>query len=256
MAEWDSTQYLKFNNERTQPSVDLANHIIKEKPLKMIDIGCGPGNSTNVLAQRFPDAYILGVDNSPNMIEAAKKNYPNLHFMLCDASKELGSLERDFDVVFSNACIQWIPNHKVLLSNMLGLLKDNGVLAIQTPMNDEEPIHQIIGEVATSDKWRHHFPNPRIFYNLKQGEYYDLLSDIASDFSMWQTTYFHKMKSHHDIMEWYRGTGLRPYLDVLDEADRVAFEKEIYDKLVIAYPKQRNGDIIFRFPRFFFIAIK
>jgi trans-aconitate 2-methyltransferase len=256
MADWNSAGYLKFVNERTQPAVDLINRIDKENPLKIIDIGCGPGNSTEVLAKRFPNAKILGADNSPNMIEAAEKKYPNLQFVLCDASKDLISLDNDFDIVFSNACIQWIPNHNELLKNMMGLLRQGGVLAVQTPMNYNEPIHQIIGEVSASEKWASRFLNKRIFYNLSQSGYYDLLSDISADFVLWQTTYFHKMKSHGDIMEWYRSTGLRPYLDVLSEDDKHEFERDVYDKLTAAYPKQKNGEIIFRFPRFFFIANK
>ena len=256
MADWNSSQYLKFGGERTQPAIDLANRITLENPMKIIDIGCGPGNSTAVLARRFPDAEIIGADNSPNMIETAKNSHPDLSFLLCDASSALPALDKDFDVVFSNACIQWISNHHELIKNMLGLLKPGGVLAVQTPMNYEEPIHQIIEKTVADQKWSSKFKNPRIFYNLKPGEYYDLLSELASDFSIWQTTYFHKMKSHADIMEWYCSTGLRPYLDAISEADRPVFEAEIYEQLVSEYPKQKNGEIIFRFPRFFFLAIR
>lgn len=254
MADWDSTKYLKFKNERTQPAIDLVNRINIEKPQKILDIGCGPGNSSEVLARRYKNADILGIDSSPAMIEAARVKYPDIRFMQCDANKDLQLLDRNFDIVFSNACIQWIPDHYTLLKNMMGLLRPGGVMAIQTPMNYNEPIHQIIKEVSTNKKWSSEFENPRIFYNLTQSEYYDLLSDIASDFSMWQTTYFHKMKSYGDIMEWYRATGLRPYLEVLSEADKLDFEKDIYNRLLNAYPKQKNGEIIFRFPRFFFIA--
>jgi len=256
MADWNSLQYLKFRNERTQPSIDLVNRIPMENPLKIIDIGCGPGNSTDVLARRFPDAYILGIDNSSNMIETAKSNYPNLHFMLCDATQDLPSLDRDFDIVFSNACIQWVPNHHALLKNLMGLLRPGGVLAVQTPMNYQEPIHLIIQEVSANEKWSSRFARRRIFYNLTPNEYYDLLSGISSDFSIWQSTYYHKMKTHNDIIEWYRSTGLRPYLAVLSPEDKAEFEKDIYNKLTAAYPKQKNGEIIFRFPRFFFTAVK
>ena len=136
------------------------------------------------------------------------------------------------------------------------LLKLGGVLAVQTPMNYQEPIHQIIKQISTNHKWSSKFQNPRICYNLTPSQYYDLLSDIASDFCIWGTTYFHKMKSHSDIMEWYRATGLRPYLNALSETDKTDFEKDIYKELINAYPKQKNGEIIFRFPRFFFTATK
>lgn len=256
MADWDSSMYLKFGNERTQPAIDLVNRICLEKPKKILDIGCGPGNSSKVLVQRYPGADVLGVDNSPAMIDAAREQHPDIRFMQCDANIDLCILDRDFDIVFSNACIQWIPDHNTLLENMICLLKPGGVIAIQTPMNYQEPIHQIIRQISTNHKWSSRFENSRIFYNLTQSEYYDLLSDITSDFCIWQTTYFHKMKSHNDIMEWYRATGLRPYLNVLSETDKLDLEKDIYDELISAYPKQRNGEIIFRFPRLFFTATK
>ncbi|MCI1966150.1 MAG: methyltransferase domain-containing protein [Oscillospiraceae bacterium] len=255
MQNWNSRQYLKFGAERTQPAVDLANRIELEHPVKIVDIGCGPGNSTEVLARRFPGAEILGVDSSSQMIEAAKQNHPDLAFRLCDAGRDLPKLGRGtFDVVFSNACIQWIPNHPQLLRNMMALLCPGGVLAVQTPMNAQEPIHRIIGEVVKSPRWASRFSNRRIFYNLTQSEYFDLLGDLSPDFTLWQTTYFHRMKSHDGIMEWYRGTGLRPYLEELDEEARTVFQKEIYDRVVSAYPKQKSGEILFRFPRLFFLA--
>lgn len=254
MADWDSSKYLKFKNERTQPAIDLVNRINIEKPQKILDIGCGPGNSSEVLARRYKNADIFGIDSSPAMIEAAREKHPDIQFMQCDANRDLHLVDRNFDIVFSNACIQWIPDHYTLLKNMMSLLRPGGVMAIQTPMNYNEPIHQIIKEISTNKKWSSKFENPRIFYNLTQSQYYDLLSDLSSDFSMWQTTYFHKMKSCGDIMEWYRATGLRPYLEVLSEADKLDFEMDIYNKLLNAYPKQKNGEIIFRFPRFFFIA--
>lgn len=256
MSDWNSTQYLKFAKERTQPAIDLAKRIDIKNAKNIIDIGCGPGNSTNVLASQFPDSHILGVDSSPNMIETAKKNYPDLDFKLCDVSRDLSSYKGQFDIVFSNACIQWIPAHNKLIPNLMGLLKDNGVLAVQTPMNYNEPIHLIIEQVVKSPEWSAKFPNPRIFYNLSESDYFDLLSQCSSDFAMWKTTYFHKMVSHQSIMEWYKSTGLKPYLSVLDKNDSKVFEKEILDRISKAYPKQKNGEIIFRFPRFFFITIK
>jgi trans-aconitate 2-methyltransferase len=254
MGEWNSVQYLMFKNERTQPAIDLVNRIYIDNPKKIIDIGCGPGNSTQVLAQRFPNAYILGVDNSSNMIETAKRDYPNLDFKTCDVGKDLSILDNDFDIVFSNACIQWIPNHNQLLKNMIGLLKTGGILAVQTPMNYQEPIHKIIGEISTNEKWKSEFINPRTFYNLTQSEYFDLLSEISSEFSMWEIIYCHKLKSHKDIMEWYRGTGLRPYLNILSDEKKKFFEQDVFNRVIKEYPIQKNGNIIFRFPRFFFIA--
>lgn len=253
---WNSEQYLKFKTERTQPAIDLANRIPVQSPTDIIDIGCGPGNSTEILKKRYPNAAVVGADNSKNMLEAARKNYKNIEFILCDASKDMNNIGRKFDVVFSNACIQWVPDHPKLLREMMSLLKKDGALAVQIPMNYDEPIHRIIQEAVKSEKWRDKFNEPRHFYTLTPEKYYDILAEASSDFSMWQTTYFHRMKSHSDIMEWYRSTGLRPYLEVLSPADKTEFEKDIFREVEKAYPKQANGEIIFRFPRLFFTAIK
>ena len=252
--DWDSSQYLKFKAERTQPAIDLVNRINVDNPEKIIDIGCGPGNSTQVLAGRFPDAYIVGVDKSEEMISAAKKSYPNLDFNICDAGTELSQLDSDFDIVFSNACIQWIPDHANLITNMLNLLKRNGILAVQIPMNFNEPIHKIVSELTASGKWKKYFINPSVYSTLSQSEYFDILSEISEEFHIWETVYYHVMKSHNDILEWYRGTGLRPYLDVLPDDKKTEFEADFMENIVRRYPKQKNGDIIFRFPRFFFTA--
>jgi len=167
MPEWNAEQYLKYAGERTQPAIDLAARISLEAPERVVDIGCGPGNSTAVLAHRFPGAHILGVDNSEEMIAAAKAAHPGLDFAICDASTELETLDPGFDVAFSNACIQWVPDHPALLRRMLALLRPGGALAIQIPNNFDEPIHRIITEV--SGIWLRG-RNPRIFYTLAPDE--------------------------------------------------------------------------------------
>ncbi|QQO08795.1 methyltransferase domain-containing protein [Breznakiella homolactica] len=256
MPAWDPSQYLKFQRERTQPAIDLAARISLGSPKKVLDVGCGPGNSTAVLAERFPGAEIIGIDNSPDMIQSARKKMPAVRFECVDAAGNLASLGGGFDVVFSNACIQWIPDHRGLLPRLMGLLAPGGVLAVQTPMNYKEPIHIIIEEMIGSKKWKTHITNPRVFYNLLPGDYYDLLSGISGNVSLWETTYYHILQSHEDIMEWYRGTGLRPYLEALPEDLRPGFESDVFRRVAEAYPVQENGSVIFRFPRFFFTAEK
>ncbi len=254
MVDWNANQYLKFKNERTQPAIDLVNRIRLENPQKIIDIGCGPGNSTEILANRFKDAYIIGVDNSEDMIAKAKKNYPSLNFSICDVSGDLAELDQDFDIVFSNACIQWIPVHRCLLKNLLGLLKQDGILAIQIPFNFNEPIQQIIYEVSSLEEWADYFPQKRPYNALTPIEYFDIFAEIAEDFDIWEINYYHILKSHQDILEWYRGTGLRPYLNILSEAKKPLFEQAILNRIIQRYPKQKNGDILFRFPRLFMTA--
>ena len=254
MSGWNAAQYLKFQQQRTQPAIDLAARIPLEAPKKIVDIGCGPGNSTAVLQRRFPQAEILGVDSSPDMIAAAKQAHPDLQFRQCCVPEELSALGNDYDVVFSNACIQWIPAHRTLLPQMMALLRTGGVLAVQIPVNHKEPIHQIIQQLATGETWKFHFPNPRIFYQLTMPEYYDLLGEVSAHFEIWETIYMHAMPSHHAIMEWYRGTGLRPYLAALSPELQAKFEQDVLDGVVQAYPVQKDGTVIFPFPRLFFLA--
>lgn len=254
MSDWNADLYLKFQQERTQPAIDLAQRIDLPDPKKILDIGCGPGNSTRVLKQRYPNAHILGVDNSQTMIETARRDRPDLEFDICDAAVDLPHLQGGYDVVFSNACIQWLPDHRRVIPDMLNLLIPGGILAVQTPMNYEEPIHLIIERLISSPKWSPFFPIHRIFFNLLPEEYFNLLSEHASSFALWKTIYYHHLGSHTDILTWYRSTGLKPYLDQLPGDLKPEFEQVVFAEIVKAYPAQSNGQIIFRFPRFFIIA--
>ncbi len=256
MTDWNASLYLKFRDERTQPAIDLANRIPHADPRKILDIGCGPGNSTLVLQQRYPQASILGVDSSPAMIETASRDFPEMDFDLCHVPSGLANLDHDYDVVFSNACIQWIPDHRTLIPAFMELLKPGGVLAVQTPMNYDQPIHQLITRVTESSAWKSYFPHPRMFFNLTPGEYFDLFSEIQCGFSLWMTTYYHTMDSHRDILQWYKSTGLKPYLEQLPDDMKPGFEAEILAEIVQGYPAQNNGQVIFRFPRFFFLAVR
>ena len=255
MQEWNAAQYLRFERERTQPAADLAARIDLKAPEKIIDIGCGPGNSTRVLAQRFPKAKLLGIDHSVHMVEEAKKACPGMDFMVCDAARDLEKAGGGFDVVFSNACIQWIPEHPRLLREMMGILNPGGVLAVQIPMQMREPIHLIIREVTESAKWREKLLGRRIFYNMEREAYFDLLCEISKEFFMWETVYYHRLSSREAILEWYRGTGLRPYLARLCEAEQREFEEDILKRIKEEYPL-RTGGVIFRFPRLFFTAVR
>ena len=257
MSDWNARQYLKFQKERTQPALDLAARLEYDSPAKALDIGCGPGNSTAVVKARFPGARVIGVDSSQNMVETARKDHPELEFIQWDITTDLDALPHDFDVVFSNACLQWVPDHPSLLPRLMGFLKPGGLLAVQIPMNYQEPIHRIIETTVSRSPWTEKIPYMRLFYTLTQEEYFDVLSRTASDFTLWQTTYLHRMPSHQAIMDWYSSTGLRPYLNAaVDEAAREEFYQEIFRQVQEAYPVQENGEIIFRFPRFFFIARK
>jgi len=253
MSDWNSEIYLKFKAERTVPAKDLAAKIEAASPEEIFDLGCGPGNSSAVLKSKFPAAHVTGADYSQNMLERAKKEHPEIDFILFDASKDFENLKESFDIVFSNACIQWVPNHKKLLSEMFGALKPGGTLAVQLPLNFEEPIHKIIPQEAEKSGMFKDF-NPSVFYTLGENDYFDILSSLTDDFSIWKTVYFHRMPSHEAIIEWYSSTGLKPYLDYLGESGGELFKEAVLERVKAEYPVSENGEVIFRFPRLFFTA--
>ena len=255
MSDWNSEQYLKFKKQRTQPAVDLAKRIAADQPKNILDIGCGPGNSTAVLKERFPGAGILGVDNSENMIDKAKASYPDLDFRICDVTCELDKLDT-YDVVFSNACLQWIPNHRDFIPAVFSKLNEKGVLAVQIPMNGEEPLFKIINKVIAETRWNFSDIDIETNETLLPEEYFDILSSCTESFDIWETVYYHRMPSIEAMVEWVKGTRLRPYINALDKSNARLLENEIAERAAEIYGKQKNGEIIFKFRRFFFTAAK
>lgn len=255
---WDPARYLKFKRQRTQPSIDLAARIPLAEPGRVVDIGCGPGNSTEVLGQRFPGADILGVDSSAEMIEEARRNRPQFRFEIADVSGPLDALGGGYDVVFSNACIQWIPGHKTLLPRLVGLLGPGGVLAVQTPLADKQQMYALIQQLAQEEPWKALFlqapPAQHIMNNLAPEAYIDLLEGLGLEVELWETVYYHMMPSAADVLEWYRGTGLRPYLAALPTARRGEFEVELLARVEAAFAHQASGELVLKFPRLFFTA--
>ena len=256
MSDWNSDEYLLFKEERTMPAKDLADKILKHDPENILDLGCGPGNSTNVIFYRFPGAKILGLDKSTNMIEAAENTYPNLNFKQFDLNKDLSFLNGSMDILFSNACLQWLPDHRALIPRLLDLLKEDGVLAVQVPNNFDEPIHKLIRKVISTEKWNKLINETRALNVLSAEKYYEILCEKCTKVDMWETNYYHVLNSAEDILNWYRSTGLKPYLDVLDEDAKKDFEEDILKEIKENYPLQKDGKVIFKFPRLFFIAYK
>ena len=253
MPDWNPEQYEKFIKDRTRPAIDLANRLEVREAKRILDLGCGTGNSTRILKDRFPDAMVIGADNSDDMLAKAQKTHPDIEFMSLDAGGDLSEVRENFDIVFSNACIQWIPNHEILLQKLMSLLRRGGILAVQIPIQNEHPVHIIMNELVTTVKWKDKL-SQRNYNNLTTNEYYDVLSGISDDFEMWETIYCHRMPSYESIIEWYKGTGFRPYLEQLSETDAEELVNDVYRELKNSYKIQSNGEIMFRFPRLFFIA--
>lgn len=252
MSDWNPKQYLKFEAQRTQPAIDLAMRLRRYTPKNILDLGCGPGNSTAVLHDVFPDAALCGLDSAQSMIDKARTAYPELAFRLGDVQ----AFEGTYDLLFSNACLQWLPDHRRLLPHLMRSLNDGGVLAVQIPMNPDEPLSRTIRQTAADPKWKLENVFFEVNETLESRDYFDILAGCASDFEIWETVYHHRMPSHAALLDWVRSTRLRPYLDALDEAAGAQFEAEILEAAKRAYPVMQNGEIDFRFRRFFFIAVK
>jgi len=251
MSDWNPEQYEKFIEYRTLPAIDLVGRIRCENPAEILDVGCGVGNSTRALKNKFPDADIIGTDNSPEMLEKARRLNPGLRFEYLDANGDFES--EKYDIVFSNACIQWIPNHAALLPKLMSALKPDGVLAVQIPEQEKHPVHAVLKKLSESEKWKHKVEKQN-YNNLSAEKYYDILAEFSRDIDIWETVYFHQLPDCESIVEWYKGTGLRPYLDCLSESDAAEFTADVQAEIKAIYGTQRDGNILFAFPRLFFTA--
>ena len=257
MADWQPKQYLKYENERTQPSIDLVNRINHENPTRIIDIGCGPGNSTAILKKRWQGANIYGLDNSKNMIQKAQTDFTDIHWLLMSANDDLSSLGQ-FDIVFTNAALQWMPEHETLIPNMYKMLNEGGVLAAQVPYVRYLPIYSSIQVLIKTEKWSEYFICPPLYpKHYTYEHYYNIICGLTDKIEIWQTDYIHIMPDHEGIVEWYKGTGLRPFMDMIpDEKKRLDFCND-YKRLVSQkYPVEKNGNVLLPFTRIFFIAYK
>ena len=255
MNDWNATQYLQFESERTRPSLDLIMRI--EIPLiqRIIDVGCGPGNSTQALRRRWNNAAIFGLDNSPHMIETARAAFPDESWLLDDAAT--WKSDAPFDLVFSNAVLQWLPHHETLIPHLLNQVAKGGALAVQVPAHYASDVHLATLEVADNAQWRERTIAASNALTIRAPEfYYDLLQPLAARIELWETTYIHVLESPRAVLDWFRATGLRPFLEVLNNSEKSLFENLLLEKYEVKYPRRKNGCVLFPFRRLFFIAYK
>ena len=219
---WSAAQYLKFEEERTRPVRDLVQRIPLANVARAADIGCGPGNSTEVLRERYPHALTLGIDSSPDMIEAARKRLPGVAFEVADIRH--WRPEAPLDAILANASLQWVADHETLAPALFGALEPGGALAVQMPDNLEEPSHRLMREIAADGPWAAKLRDAAKARAERHGAewYFRLLRAHAPHVDIWRTTYFHPLAGARAIVEWVKGTGLRPFLDPLEESERQA----------------------------------
>jgi trans-aconitate 2-methyltransferase len=256
MTPWNPPCYLKFVAERSRPAYDLVARIGLDRPTRIADIGCGPGNSTQALRERWPDSEIVGVDDSAEMIRNAAETYPAGQWICADAAEWRPGVR--YQVVFSNAALQWIPDHPRLFGRLFDLVDAGGVLAVQVPANQETPLHRSLLRVSAREPWRDAMRGCGALLTYRDARfYYDLLAPRAKRLDMWQTTYYHVLPSHQGLIDWSSSTSMRPYLDRLGgEEERARFREEVLAGCVQDYPAQADGAILFPFPRLFMIACK
>jgi trans-aconitate 2-methyltransferase len=253
---WSAAQYLKFEHERTRPVRDLVARIPLAQIERAADIGCGPGNSTEVLRERYPQAHIVGVDSSTDMIRAARERLPDIGFEVADIRE--WRAKEPLDVILANAVFQWIPGHEALFPSLIARLKAGGALAAQMPDNLEEPSHRLMGEVASDGSWAAKLKDAagaRTERHLADW-YFRLLRPHAPHVDIWRTTYFHPLAGARAIVEWLKGTGLRPFLDPLEESERQAFLAHYEERIAKAYPAEPDGTVLLPFPRLFVVAAR
>ena len=250
--DWAPSVYLKFEDERTRAARDLLVGASLGAAQHIVDIGCGPGNSTELLAARYPQADILGIDNSPAMLEAARKRLPRLRFEAADANTWIPL--PGVDLVFANATYHWVPDHLAQLPRVLASLRPGAVLAVQMPDNVEEPTHRLMKTVAEAGPWAARLAGAARA-SLPQAEsYYESLKPNASRVEIWRTTYQHVLADAAAIVEFVSATGLRPFLDPLSETERTEYLARYTNRIAEAYPSMSDGKVMLAYPRLFIVA--
>jgi trans-aconitate 2-methyltransferase len=256
MADWSANQYLKFEDERTRPPRDLIAQIPLVRAARIVDLGCGPGNSTELLVARYPDAEVIGLDSSPDMLVQARARLPKCAFIEADLASWTPP-ERT-DILFANAVFQWVPDHPAVLRRLLAGLPAGGVLAVQMPDNTDEPALALMREVASRGPWaknasvnhaaRDELPRPTA--------YYDLFGPLSSRLDIWHTIYNHVMPGPEAIVEWFKGSALRPFLSALDPAMGNEFLAAYLEEIKRHYGPRHDGKVLLPFPRVFILAVR
>ncbi|MCW0181378.1 MAG: methyltransferase domain-containing protein [Zavarzinia sp.] len=257
MASWDPGQYAKFAGPRLRPAADLVARLPDRDYRAGVDLGCGGGQVTALLRARFPGLALLGIDNSPAMLEAARKALPDVEFRPGDIADT--SLAAGCDLIVSNAAFHWLANHRAVLAALMAGLPAGGVLAVQMPRNHDAPSHRLLADVAATPRWAGRFAGVVGIRPVDEAaDYARLLRHAgAAEVDAWTTDYIHVLPpapASHPVLEWVKGTALRPYLDVLDEAEAADFLAAYGEALVAAYPAESDGRVLFPFRRVFFVA--
>jgi trans-aconitate 2-methyltransferase len=255
MHVWDPSQYLRFGDDRLRPALDLLSRVQLNAPTVVYDLGCGSGTSTVILKERWPEAEVIGIDSSASMLDRARA----LDVDIAWREGDLTTWEPDApcELLFSNAVFQWLDDHGPIFQRLLNGLRPGGILAVQMPGNYSAPTHTAIAETAREGLWREKLdPELREFPVHDLSIYYDILRPHATSIDLWETTYTHVLEGDNPVVEWFKGSALRPLLDLLDEAEESAFLEAYGARIAQAYPRSSDGKTVMPFKRLFFVAVK
>jgi trans-aconitate 2-methyltransferase len=256
-VRWDPAQYGRYADERSRPFFDLVGRVDAAAPTTVVDLGCGPGNLTAQLPERWPSATVVGMDSSPDMIESAR-GYASaqVRFELGDVATWSPATLGPIDVLLANATLQWLPEHPSLLERFVGWLAPGGWFAFQVPGNFTAPSHAILAELRLSDRWRDRVGQgaERHLHVLDAADYADRLMTLGCQVDAWESTYIHVLQGEDPVVEWVRGTGLRPVLSALTAEEAEAFVAEYAVRLRVAYPRRADGSTLLAFRRIFVVA--
>lgn len=252
---WNPDQYLKFEQPRLRPAADLLARVAATAPKIVYDLGCGAGNVTRMLAERWPAAAITGVDDSAEMLAQAARELGSATWVRQSVAD--WSPSRPADVIFSNAALHWLPGHDRLFPALFGHLAPGGVLAVQMPKNFSAPSHTLIADTVRDGPWRATLePLLRPAPVAAPGDYYAMLAPLARSVDIWETEYLQILHGADPVKEWTKGTWLKPFLDALSAPRRAEFEADYARRLRIAYPRAADGATLFPFRRLFIVAKK
>ena len=251
--QWDPALYLRYGDERLRPALDLLARIDADAPARVVDLGCGPGNVTAILKQRWPDAAVLGIDGSAAMLNMARAAAPNCRFAQADFG--IWTPDEAPEMIYSNAALHWLGGHDALFPRLLAQLAPGGVLAVQMPAMHAAPIRALQHSVAATGPWASLLVTvaaaPPI---LEPGQYWDLLRPIAAALDMWETIYLHALTGKNAAVQWASGTSLRPFLDPLPPDLRAQYLAAYTAAVAPHYPRRADGTTLLAFRRLFITA--
>jgi len=249
---WNPQIYLAYASERTRPAAELLARVPDENPGRVADLGCGPGNSTALLAARWPKAQVDGVDSSPDMLKEAQAAGIPANWI--EADVQSWSPDAPYDVIYSNATYQWLGDHERLLPRLMSYVNKGGTFAFQVPRNFADPSHVLMHDVANNGPWKAKLADVRPASVLSPERYYDILSPLSASLDIWETIYLQVMEGDDPVYRWVSATGLRPFAQALAGEEREQYLAEYRRRLRQAYPRRADGKTLFPFRRLFAVA--